>query len=85
MKIESSSPATIRAALDDLEHAVINLQGLIGALAIVAENLPLRHGEGGSEGQAANALLPLMDAVCQRTEALFGKIEGAMRLENVVA
>ena len=85
MKIESSSPATIRASLDDLEHAVINLQGLIGALAIVAENLPLRHGEGGSEGQAANALLPLLATVSEHTEGLFAMIDHASELAQVAA
>lgn len=82
MKIESASPATMRETLDDLESAVIELQGLIDALALVAENLPLRQGEGGTERQAANALLPLLATVSGHTEALFGKVENALRVEN---
>lgn len=83
MKIESASPATIREALDDLEHAVIELQGLVGALELVAENLPLHPATGGTERQAANALLPLLATVSDHAEGLFAKIKNALCAEKV--
>jgi hypothetical protein len=85
MTIESDSYFPLLESLDDLEHAVIDLQGLIGALALVAENLPLRRGEGGTEWQAANALLPLLTTVSEHTEGLLAKIKHASGLAQVAS